>query len=50
MVRRAGWSDRLGLYGLNPATLAEFTQAGLGAANPVTLEPQLVAAAVRDRL
>jgi alcohol dehydrogenase len=50
MVRRAGWSDRLGLYGLSPATLAEFAQAGLGAANPVALDPERVAAAVRERL
>lgn len=50
LVRRAGWSDRLGLYGLDPATLREFTAAGLGAANPVRLDPGRVEAAVRARL
>ena len=50
MVRAAGWSDRLGLYGLNPATLREFAEAGLAAANPVRLDPAGVEAAVRTRL
>jgi alcohol dehydrogenase class IV len=50
MVRAAGWSDRLGLYGLNPATLREFAEAGLTAANPVRLDPGRVEAAVRARL
>jgi hypothetical protein len=50
MVRRAGWSDRLGLYGLSPATLREFAEAGLAAANPVRLDPARVEAAVRARL
>lgn len=50
LIRRAGWSDRLGLYGLNPATLREFAEAGLDAANPVRLDPDRVQAAVRTRL
>ncbi|HEY6746444.1 MAG TPA: iron-containing alcohol dehydrogenase [Mycobacteriales bacterium] len=50
LIRRAGWSDRLGVYGLSPATLREFAGAGLGAANPVRLDPVRVAAAVQARL
>jgi alcohol dehydrogenase class IV len=50
LIRRAGWSDRLGVYGLSPATLREFAEAGLGAANPVRLDPERVATAVRARL
>jgi alcohol dehydrogenase len=50
LIRRAGWSDRLGVYGLSPATLREFAEAGLGAANPVVLDPVRVATAVQTRL
>lgn len=50
LIRRAGWSDRLGLYGLSPATLRKFAQAGLGAANPVRLDLDRVEAAVQARL
>jgi alcohol dehydrogenase class IV len=50
LIRTAGWSDRLGAYGLGPATLREFAEAGLGAANPVRLDPDRVAAAVQARL
>ncbi len=50
LIRRAGWSDRLGVYGLSPATLREFVEAGLGAANPVVLDPGRVATAVQGRL
>jgi alcohol dehydrogenase len=50
LVRRAGWSDRLGAYGLGPATVHEFVEAGSTAANPVTLDPGRVAPAVLSRL
>lgn len=50
LIRRAGWSDRLGAYGLSPATLRDFAEAGLGAANPVRLDPERVATAVQARL
>jgi alcohol dehydrogenase class IV len=52
LVRAAGWSDRLGAYGLGkgaPGTLPAFAAAGLRAANPVTLDPTRVAAAVQAR-
>jgi alcohol dehydrogenase class IV len=50
LVRRAGWSDRLGAYGLDPATVRELVEAGSTAANPVTLDPQHVGPAVQARL
>ena len=52
LVRAAGWSDRLGAYGLGPGaagTLPAFAAAGLRAANPVALDPAHVAAAVQSR-
>jgi alcohol dehydrogenase len=49
LVRAAGWSDRLGTYGLGPGTLPAFAAAGLRAANPVTLDPARIAAAVLAR-
>jgi alcohol dehydrogenase class IV len=49
LVRAAGWSDRLGTYGLGPATLPAFAAAGARAANPVALEPGRIAAAVQTR-
>ena len=48
LVRAAGWSDRLGAYGLDPGTLAGFT-AGVRAPNPVALDPRRIAAAVQTR-
>jgi alcohol dehydrogenase class IV len=50
LIRRAGWSDRLGAYGFGTAAPAEFVAVGLSAANPVALEPRRVAAAVATRL
>jgi hypothetical protein len=50
LVRRAGWSDRLMAYGLRPATLDEYAEAGARAAHPVALEARRVAAALQDRL
>ena len=50
LIRRAGWSDRLGAYGFGTAAPAEFLAAGISAANPVALEPRRVAAAVASRL
>jgi alcohol dehydrogenase class IV len=49
LVRAAGWSDRLGAYGLGPGTLPAFAAAGRGAANPVALDPGRIAAAVQTR-
>jgi alcohol dehydrogenase class IV len=49
LVRAAGWSDRLRTYGLGPRTLPAFAAAGLPAANPVRLDPALIAEAVRGR-
>src|SRR6185312_13621863 len=49
LVRAAGWSDRLGTYGLGPGTLPGFAAAGQRAANPVTLDPARIAAAVQER-
>lgn len=55
LVRRAGWSDRLGTYGLGPDSVAEFVRAGLGATgraenNPVLLDRERVTAALLARL
>jgi hypothetical protein len=55
LIRRAGWSDRLGTYGLLPDLLPEFVEAGLGATgradnNPVLLDRDRVTAAVYARL
>ncbi|HST67605.1 MAG TPA: iron-containing alcohol dehydrogenase [Mycobacteriales bacterium] len=50
LVARAGWSDRLGAYGLGPATIGEFARSGLTAPNPVRLDPHRVAQAVQARL
>lgn len=55
LIRRAGWSDRLGTYGLRPEELPEFVAAGLGATgradnNPVLLDRDRVTAAVYARL
>jgi alcohol dehydrogenase class IV len=55
LVRRAGWSDRLGAYGLAAGTLPDFVTAGLTAAgpdagDPVVLHPTWVVAAVQHRL
>jgi alcohol dehydrogenase class IV len=50
LIRRAGWSDRLGPYGLGPETLREFAEAGARAANPVTLDPRMVANVARARI
>jgi alcohol dehydrogenase class IV len=49
LVRAAGWSDRLGTYGLRSAMLPAFAAAGLHASNPVTLDPDRIAAAVQAR-
>ncbi|HEV7655108.1 MAG TPA: iron-containing alcohol dehydrogenase [Mycobacteriales bacterium] len=50
LVRQAGWSDRLGAYGLAAGTLPEYVDAGLAAGNPVALEPHRVAAAIQVQL
>jgi alcohol dehydrogenase class IV len=49
LVRASGWSDRLGAYGLGQGTLSAFVAAGIRAPNPVTLDPDRIAAAVQDR-
>jgi alcohol dehydrogenase class IV len=55
LIRGAGWPDRLGAYGLAPASLTDFVRTGLGAAgradnNPVALDPRRVTAAVLTRV
>lgn len=54
LIRRAGWSDRLGTYGLLPDAVPAFVAAGLTAPtaprNPVHLDPADVTAAVYTRL
>jgi alcohol dehydrogenase class IV len=49
LVRAAGWSDRLGAYGLAATALPGFAAAGLRAANPVALDAARIAAAVQAR-
>jgi alcohol dehydrogenase len=55
LVRRAGWSDRLGPYGLLPHAVGGFVTAGLDAAaatgaDPVLLDRDRVTAEVTARL
>jgi alcohol dehydrogenase len=49
LVRAAGWSDRLGAYGIGPGTLPAFVAAGVRAPNPIRLDPGWIAAAVQER-
>jgi alcohol dehydrogenase len=51
LVRRAGWSDRLGAYGpLDGYVAAGLAAAGPDGGDPVRLDPALVARAIGERL